>query len=162
MTQAPAPPQGPGVQPPFPAPPTEGRGRRVGFGVGLGAVVVLLVCGGGLAAAIGLMTVAGRALNEQAQVVVSDYLEDVRAKRYDDAYASLCSEAREAESRAEFTSRLATEDPIRSFTVGEVDPTDLNLSVPVDVTYADGRTKKLQAHLGQSRETGEFQVCSLE
>jgi hypothetical protein len=162
MTQAPAPPQGPGVFPPFPAPPTEGRGRRVGFGLGIGAVVVLLVCGGGLTAAIGLTQVVNRALNEQAQVVVGAYLDDLEAKRYDDAYRSLCSEARDAESQAEFTSRVATEDPIESYKVGEINAADVDLAVPVDVTYADGRTESLKAFLGQSRETGEFQVCSLE
>src|SRR3954466_13328603 len=161
MTQAPAPPQGPGVIPPFPAPPTEGRGRRIGLGLGIGAFVALLVCGGGLAAAIGLTTVASRAFNEQAQVVVGDYLDDVKAKRYDEAYAALCSEARQAESQAEFTSRVATEEPIESYRVGELNLADVDLPVPVEVTYADGRTETLKAYLGQSRETGQFQVCSL-
>ena len=161
MTQAPAPPQGPGVYPPFPAPPTEGRGRRLGLGLGIGAFVVLLVCGGGLAAAIGVMTVASRALNEQAKVVVGAYLDDVRAKRYDEAYDSLCSEARQAESEAEFTSRLATEDPITSYRIGTINLADVDLPVPVEVTYADGHTENLKAYLGQSRETGQFQVCSI-
>jgi hypothetical protein len=161
MTQAAAPPQGPGVFPPFPAPPTEGRSRRVGLGLGIGAFVVLLVCGGGLAAAIGLTAVVSRAMNEQAEVVVGAYLDDLEAQRYDDAYRSLCSEARDAESQAEFTSRVATEEPIESYEIGKVNPADVDLAVPVDVTYADGRTERLSAFLGQNRETGQFQVCSL-
>ena len=41
----------------FPAPPTEGRRFRIGLGLGIGALVVLLVCGGGVAAAVGLTAV---------------------------------------------------------------------------------------------------------
>ncbi len=159
---APAPPQGPGVVPPFPAPPTEGRRLRIGLGLGIGAVVLLLVCGGGVAALIGLTTVMTRALNEQAEVVVGDYIEDINARRYADAYRSLCADARSAQSEAQFTSQVADDEPIEDFSVGTVDLTDPDLPVPVDVTYADGRTARLQAYLGQNPETGQFQVCRLQ
>jgi hypothetical protein len=159
---APAPPQGPGVQPPFPAPPTEGRRLRVGVGLGIGALVVFLVCGGGVAAVIGLVTVMNRALNEQAEVVVSEYLEDVGARRYAEAYASLCAETRATLTEAQFTSQVADDEPIRSFDVGTVALTDVDLAVPVDVTYQNGDTARLRAYLGQSQETGQFQVCRLQ
>ena len=157
MTLAPAPPPGPGVHPPFPAPPTEGRGRRIGWGLGIGGAAVLLVCGGGLAAGIGLVSVAGRALNEQAHVVVGDFFAAVKAKRYGEAYNSQCQEVKNTESQAEFTRELAASDPIVSYVVGDVDLTSVELSVPVRVTYADGTSNQLQVHLGQDRETGAFQ-----
>jgi hypothetical protein len=143
MTEAPVAPQGPGVLTPFPAPPTEGRRIRIGWGLGIGAAVLVLVCGGGLAAVAGLVAVAGRALNEQVKVVVSDYLGDVRAK-------------------AQYTTEQAGRQPIRDFRVGSLDLASVDLAVPVDVTYTDGRAARLQAYLGQSQETGEFQVCSVE
>ena len=162
MTQAdvtPAPPPGPGVLAPFPAPPTEGKRLRIGLGLGVGAALVLLVCGGGLAAVFGLGTVMTRAFDEQAEVVVGNYLTDLKDKRYADAYKQLCGPVRATTSESEFISRVEGDEPIVSWEVGEVNLTDLG--VPVDVTYANGDTDTLQATLGQNPETGGVQVCSL-
>jgi hypothetical protein len=145
---------------PFPAPPTEGKRLRLGIGLGAGAAVALLVCGGGLATTIGLTAIVGNAMNEQAEVVIGDYLEDLEAKRYSEAYDQLCGPERARTTEAEFTGRVAPEEQITSWRVGDVDLTAI--SVPVDVTYANGDTARLQAILGQDSETGQFQVCSLE
>jgi hypothetical protein len=158
----PAPPQGPGVFPPFPAPPIEGRGLRVGLGLGIGGAVLLLVCGGGIAAVAGLVTVTGRALNEQAHVVVGDYFKAVQEKRYAEAYDSQCQDAKDSESQAEFTSRFTRSSAITSYQVGDVDLASVDLSVPVDVTYSDGDSGTLHVYLGRSKDTGEFQVCGVE
>ncbi|GAA3345264.1 hypothetical protein GCM10020358_51680 [Amorphoplanes nipponensis] len=158
--QPPPPPQGPGVFPPFPAPPVEGRGRRVGLGLGLGAGVLVLVCGGGVAAAVGLTTVMTSALNEQAEVVVGDYLDALRDREWSQAYDQLCDEAKGEESESQFISRVSTGEPITSWDVGEVEL--VRLSAPVAVTYADGDTADLRAYLGQDRQTGGFEVCSVE
>jgi hypothetical protein len=158
----PAPPQGPGVVPPFPAPPTEGRGRRIGLGLGIGGAVVLLVCGGGIAAVVGLFSVMSSALNEQAHVVVGDFFDAVKAKRYGEAYNSQCQDVKDQETQAEFTSRITSTEPIESYRVGDIDLTSVDLSVPVDVTYSTGGASQLMVYLGQDRETGEFQVCGIE
>ena len=158
----PAPPQGPGVHPPFPAPPTEGRRLRIGLGLGIGAVVAVLVCGGGVAAGVGLGAVMERAFNEQADVVVSDYIDDINAGRYAEAYRSLCAETKASVSQAQFTSQVAESERIKSWDVGDVDLTDVNRAVPVDVTYENGDTARLQAYLGQNQETGQFQLCRLQ
>jgi hypothetical protein len=158
--QPPPPPQGPGVYPPFPAPPVEGRGRRIGVGLGLGAGVLLLVCGGGVAAAVGLTRVMSSALNEQAEVVVGDYLEALRDREWSQAYDMLCAQAQQEETESQFTSRISTDDPIASWDVGNVDL--VQLAAPVAVTYSDGDTADLRAYLGQNRQTGGFEVCSVE
>jgi hypothetical protein len=49
---------------------------------------------------------------------------------------------------------------ITSWDVGAVDL--VQLAAPVAVTYADGETADLRAYLGQSRDTGGFEVCRLE
>lgn len=146
--------------PPFPAPPVEGRGRRLGLGLGLGAGVLVLVCGGGVAVAAGLTTVMSSALNEQAEVVVGDYLSALRDREWAKAYDLLCAQARDDENKSQFTSRIATADPITTWDVGNVDL--VRLAAPVAVTYADGDTAELNAYLGQNRETGGFEVCSVE
>lgn len=158
----PGPPRGPGVHPPFPAPPTEGRRLRIGWGLGLGAALVLLICGGAVVAVVGLATVMSSAVSEQAQVVVGEYLDDVQARRYGEAYDALCDSTRAQLTEAEFSSEQAAQPAIRSYHVGSVDLTDVDLAVPVDVTYADGDTGRLQAYLGQDQQTGRFQVCRVE
>jgi hypothetical protein len=158
--QPPPPPQGPGVFPPFPAPPVEGRGRRVGLALGLGAGVLVLILGAGVAAAAGLMRVMSSALNEQADVVVGDYLEALRDREWSQAYDQLCPQAKEQETEAQFTSRVSTEEPITAWDVGNVEL--VQLSAPVSVTYSDGDTADLRAYLGQNRQTGGFEVCRVE
>jgi hypothetical protein len=150
------------VVPPFPAPPTEGRTLRVGLGLGIGGAVVVLVCGGGIAATVGLFSVMGSALNEQAHVVVGQYFAAVKAQRYAEAYNSQCQDVKDRESQAEFTQRITSTEPIASYAVGNVDLTSVDLSVPVKVTYTGGGSADLQVYLGQNRETGEFQVCGIE
>ena len=158
--QPPPPPQGPGVFPPFPAPPVEGRGRRLGLGLGLGAGVLVLVCGAGVAAAAGLTRVMSSALNEQAEVVVGDYLEALRDREWSQAYDQLCPQAKQQETEAQFTSRVSTQEAITSWDVGTVEL--VQLSAPVTVTYADGDRADLRAYLGQNRQTGGFEVCRVE
>jgi hypothetical protein len=153
---------GPGVQPPFPAPPTEGRGRRIGLGLGIGGAVLALFCGGGVAAGVGLFSVGGKALNEQAHKVVTSYFTDVQNKRYSQAYAQQCADVREQESQAEYAARVAATEPITGFQVGDVNIADVDLTVPVAVRYDDGRSGTLRVSLGQNSKTGQFQVCGVE
>ena len=158
----PEPPRGPGVIPPFPAPPVEGKGLRIGLGLGIGAGIALLVCGGGVAAVIGLGATMTSALNEQAHVVIGDYFEALETKKYDEAYGMLCQSEKERQSQAEFVSSEETADPISSHRVGDLDLTAVNLTVPVEVTYTDGQTGTLEVYLEQSPDTGAFQVCGVE
>ncbi|MEV6346565.1 hypothetical protein [Actinoplanes sp. NPDC051851] len=159
-TQAPPPPPpGPGVHPPFPAPPVEGRGRRIGLGFGIGGGVVLLVCGGGLAAVIGLGTSLSGSLGERADAAVTDYMDAVQAREFGRAYGLLCAEARAGESSTAYAQRMALTEKVTAYQVGDLDMTTLH--VPVDVTYADGDTAHLSARLGQDESTGEFEVCDL-
>jgi hypothetical protein len=159
---APEPPRGPGVVPPFPAPPVEGKGLRIGLGLGIGAAVALLVCGGGAAAVIGLGVTMSSALNEQAHVVIDDYFDALEAKKFDDAYDMLCASEKQRQSQAEFVSTETAADPITAHTVGDLPLTAVDLSVPVQVTYADGQTGTLQVYLEQSPDTGHFEVCGVE
>ncbi|GAB1645679.1 hypothetical protein [Krasilnikovia sp. MM14-A1259] len=158
----PPPPPGPGVQPPFPAPPVEGRGRRIGLGLGIGAGVLVLVCGGAFAAAIGLGAVMTSALNEQAHVVIGKYFDALEQGKYNDAYAMQCESEKDRQSAAEFTAVQSEAGKIDSYEVGDVDLAAVQLTVPVDVTFADGQTSHVEVYLDQSRDTGQFQVCGVE
>ncbi|WP_433793890.1 hypothetical protein [Actinoplanes sp. CA-252034] len=156
----PPPPPGPGVHPPFPAPPVEGRGKRIGTSVGIVAGIVALVCGVGAIAGVGLATSVTSALDEQAEVVVSHYLDDLRERDFDGAYGQLCQQAQDAESLADFTARMTDTEPFESYRVGDLSM-GVRLTVPVDLLYSDGGTTRLRADLAQNRSTGKFEVCDL-
>ncbi len=155
----PAPPQGPGVQPPFPAPPVEGKGKRIGWGLGIGAGVLVLICGGGLAALIGLGSSVTGAIDEQAHAAVDGYLEALKAGRYDDAYDDLCQDAKAGETASEFRTRVEAENKIADWDLGTFNT--VTFVVPVEATYESGQTGELQATLDQNTTTGQFEVCRL-
>ncbi|GIE82690.1 hypothetical protein Aph02nite_86400 [Actinoplanes philippinensis] len=156
----PPPPPGPGVHPPFPAPPFEGRGKRIGTSVGIAAGIVALVCGVGAVAGIGFATSVGSALDEQADVVVSRYLDELRERDFDGAYGLLCQDAQDTESLADFTARMADTEPFESYRVGDLSM-GVRLTVPVVIVYPDGDSTRLRADLVQNRSTGKFEVCDL-
>jgi hypothetical protein len=159
VSLAPPPPPGPGVHPPFPAPPVEGRGRRIGLGFGIGGGILALVCGGGLAAVIGLGVAMTSAFNEQAHVVVGEYLDAVHSGDYGKAYGQLCQDARDRESVREYEERMAQVRRFDTYTIGDLDL--VSGEVPVDLTYVDGAVKHTEAQLGQNTSTGAFEVCSV-
>ncbi len=158
---APAPPPGPGVTPPFPAPPAEGRSTRLWVGLGVGGLALVLFCGAGAAAVVGLVVTGTRAVNEQAQVVVGNYLDAVRDEDYPRAYRLLCDEAQDDENADEFATRVRAQQPISSYDVGEASLA-AELVVPVDVTYRAGGSGTLRFYLAQDGGTGQLEVCEIE
>ncbi|MFI6272614.1 Rv0361 family membrane protein [Micromonospora zamorensis] len=156
---APAPPPGPGVAPPFAAPPTEGRRTRLWIGLGVGALAVVLCCGGGGTAVVGLAVSGVQAIREQARTVTGDYYQALVERDYERAYEQLCDDAQRRESRPEFERRASAEPQVAAFRVGEVDTT--TLTVPVDVTLAGGDRDQQQVSLGQDGETGGVEVCGV-
>ncbi|WP_328348693.1 Rv0361 family membrane protein [Micromonospora sp. NBC_00421] len=155
----PAPPPGPGVAPPFAAPPTEGSRRRLWLGLGVGALALVICCGGGGAAAVGLVVSNVQAIEEQGQSVTDDYYRALVDKQYGKAYEKLCDDARRRESRGEFTRRVAAEPAVASYRVGDVDPQ--TLTVPVDVTFSGGGRDTQQVTLAADQQSGGMEVCGV-
>jgi hypothetical protein len=155
-------PAGPGVTPPFAAPPVEGRSTRLWVGLGIGALALLLCGGGGVAALIGLVLTTSKAADEQVRASVGAYFDAVRAKQYDEAYRLLCPPARAAESASAFATRVAAEDPIRTYDVQPVALASTDLNVDVDVVYDNGTQDTVQVQLRQNTSTGRFEVCGVK
>lgn len=153
-------PPGPGVLPPFAAPPTEGRSTRVWFGLGAAGLAAVLCCGGGAVAFVGLLVSGSQAVNEQASAVVGDYYDAVRDGDYDRAYDLLCARERQRETQLRFRTRLATEPKVTNFSVGDATVAS-EVEVPVDLTYADGGSGRVWVSLNQDGSTGEFEVCGI-
>jgi len=147
------------VHPPFPAPPVEGRGRRIGLGFGIAGGVLVLVCGGGAVALTGFGLSLSGSMTERAQASVGDYLSALRDKKYDQAYRLLCERAQDDESPAAFRRRVTAADPIASWQLGDLN--FVTLALPFQATYGNGTTASLEAFLGQDTDTGEFEVCEV-
>ncbi|GIF68636.1 hypothetical protein Ais01nite_66710 [Asanoa ishikariensis] len=158
----PVPPQGPGVVPPFAAPPTEGRTKRLWLGLGVAGVFALLCCGGGIASVAGLTVFGVRAIEEQARVVVTDYVEALQHAEYADAYALLCDSRQRAQSPTDFAATESLAPRIDRFQVGSISTGSTNgIIVPVDVTYATGSSSTLSFTMAQDRGTGGLEVCGV-
>lgn len=155
-----APPPGPGVRPPFAAPPTEGRTARLWLGLGVAGLAVVLCCGAGGTALVGLVVTQTQAFNEQAEAVVGGYFDALAEEDYGKAYDLLCDDIQRQESRERFAARVAQEPRVTSYSVGDVSLADL--TVPADVTYAGGDQRTLEISLEQDRGTGEFEVCGID
>lgn len=160
VVEAPAPPAGPGVQPPFAAPPSEGRTARVWLGLGVAGLAVVLVCGGGLVAGVGLILTGNAAINEQAHTAVEEYLQAVGAGRFGEAYRLLCDELRQRQSEREFTARVSRQPRVREY---ELRKTEMRSSdeaaVPANVTYTNGVRRSVTYRVVVSH--GQLRYCGV-
>ena len=147
--------------PPFAAPPTEGRTKRLWLGLGAAGLFVLLCCGGGAAAIGGLTVVGVRAIDEQARVVVTDYVEALQSAEYGEAYALLCDARQRAQTASDFARTESLAPRIDRFQVHSTETGSRDIIVPVDVTYATGSSSTLSFVMAQDTGTGGLEVCGV-
>lgn len=159
---APPPPAGPGVQPPFPAPPRDGERKRVWIGLGVGAVALVLCCVGGVVGFGGLIVTGMQAVSEQAKVTVGDYLKALTERRYPDAYRLLCDEAQARESEAAFARRIGAGPQVAGYTVGKPDTNQQPVVVPAEVSYDSGQQRSLRFTLTQDRDNAKLEICRVD
>lgn len=162
IREAVAVPPGPGVQPPFAAPPIEGRTARRWLGLGVAAAVLVMCCGIGGVALGGLLVTMIPALNEQAQRAVGDYLEALADQNWRRAYELRCEADQQAESLAEFTDRVSDRPLITDYDLGDLDYLDVQgdqLRLPAELTYADGTRVVQDFPLVPDPQTGRLEVC---
>lgn len=153
----PAVPQGPGVQPPFPAPPAEGRGVRLGWALGIAGAALVLCCGGGITAIFGFGVAQVAALNEQSQVVMTRYLEAIQDEKYDEAYELLCDAQQEATTKDRFAARERARGDLKSFDIGEF---DINTGkLPVTERYGSGSADQVTYVFANDPKTAQLEIC---
>ncbi|MEV4493567.1 hypothetical protein AB0K04_26055 [Micromonospora coxensis] len=155
----PTPPPGPGVAPPFAAPPTEGGRKRLWLGLGVGALALLICCGGGGTALVGLTVSSIQATEEQGEAITDAYYGALVRREYGKAYDALCDSAQRRESRSEFARRVQDEPAVASYRIGDVDPN--TLTVPVDVTYSGGGRDVQTVTLTPDQQTAGLEVCGV-
>lgn len=154
---APPPPPGPGVQPPFVAPPTDGARQRRWIAIGVSAGVAVLCLVGALVGVGGLAVIGTQVVLNQARGVVVDYLTAIHDEEYADAYDLLCAAQKRNTTLTEFTDSFNAQLPLQSFEVGEP-IADQDLIVPATLHYRT-ETRHVRYRLEQDRRTGKFGVC---
>jgi hypothetical protein len=118
----PAPPQGPGVAPPFAAPPRDRDNKRLWIGLGVSGLVIVLCCVGGI---LGIGVIASGSedlVRGQASSVVRTYLEALQEQSYADAYDQLCDKITQNLSRRDFEVQVGR-PAVTGYTIGEVEVT---------------------------------------
>jgi hypothetical protein len=156
-----APPPGPGVQPPFVAPPTDGARQRRWLAWGLASGAALLLCVGGLLGLGGLVVFGTQMIVDQSRAAVTEHLTAVQNGEYEAAYDRLCDSTRSRVSKDAYRRSLEAEPGITSFTVNDPIITD-QIIVPTEVSYEDGTAATVRFLLEQDTSTGEFEVCGEE
>ena len=133
----PDPPQGPGVVPPFAAPPTDGIRKRLWIGLSAGAVALVLCCVGGVGGFIALAATAEKARTNAATKVVTDFLVAWEHDNFPGAYQLLCEGTRKQISLASFSSELSSRQ-LSSFILGQPDLSTSIALVPVQLRFSGG------------------------
>jgi hypothetical protein len=161
VEQIPGPPPGPGVRAPFAAPPTERDRKRMWIGLGVGAALLVVCCGGGLVAFIGLVVAQNRAIPAEATAVVNRYLDDVTHEDFRDAYDQLCGADQDKESLQEFTTRKRTEATIEQYQVGQPRVEQSQVEVPVHLYTSSGFLDWIFT-LVEDQQAGGLRICGGE
>lgn len=151
----PPPPRGPGVAPPFAAPPTDRDNKTLWIGLSAGALLLVLCCAGGIGGIV-LLSADGGLAKTQAVQVVTAYLDAVMDEDYGGAYDLLCEEQTSATSRTEFR-RLVSRNPIESYEIGDVTIQGDEFLVTARVTAA-GRAVETRG-FRVVQESTELKVC---
>lgn len=154
----PQPPPGPGVAPPFVAPPTDGTRQRRWLAVGLAGGAALVLCVGGLFGLGGLVVFGGQMVVQQSQAVVTHYLDALKAMNYDEAYDLLCPAQRNQVTKYEFSLFYALQPEIDSFTVGQPELTD-QIMVPARIMYTNLSAHNAKYVVQQDTATSNYEVC---
>ena len=167
----PQPPSGPypGYPAPSPAAPPPGtppRTSRRSWVIALVIGVPLLLCGVclGLFAGIGGFAYLGYRIDKaDAVAALTDYLDDVKARNYPDAYDQLCDKAKAGVTREEYARRFRPPLPV-SFRIGDVSMADqgadTGYDIAVEVSLDDGQTRTESYFVfSRSSNVDRYYVC---
>jgi hypothetical protein len=150
------------VQAPFATPPTERDRKRLWIGLGVGAALLVLCCGGG-AFGIGALVVARTdALRSEGATVVRQYLDGLRDGNYRHSYSLLCSDLRGAISLGSYTSQKEREPRVVSYQLYEPQLTGAGVVVDADVTVSGGSLDHRTFDLVEDAEAGALRICAGE
>jgi hypothetical protein len=125
------------------------------WGLGIGAVVVVLACAGGVVG-FGLLAAGSEDLvRSQAISTVRSYLTAVRSEDYSGAYDLLCDNVTSGLSESGFASRMR-DDRLSNYKVNSASVTP-GISVDTTLLFASGTTRDQVYPLVQSSNV--LKIC---
>ena len=152
--------RGPGVVPPFAAPPQEGVRRRRWIAISIGAAVAVLCCGGG-AVGFGVLAVTTQdQLINGARTVVTSYMNDWKKQDYPAAYQLVCDDEKDQQTVGEFAASI-DEDLVYGFVVGKPVVDQNEVIVPVAVNFASGDNADIRFVVVTDSD-GSHKVCGTQ
>lgn len=156
----PPPPPGPGVRPPFVAPPTDGNRKRLWTGLVTAGIIAVVLCGGGVAGFAALVTSTVDARRTAATKAVTEFLTDLQQVNYARAYEAQCDEIKQRMSFRSFTDTFDNAQII-SFRLGEPEIDTDSTIVPVQLTFTDGTQDHERFVVVQDADAA-YRVCGDE
>ncbi|GAA3272753.1 hypothetical protein Dvina_46525 [Dactylosporangium vinaceum] len=147
--EVPPPPRGPGVVAPFASPPRDRDLRGLWWSLGIGGLVAVLCCVGGIVGIVMVLPYLDSVGKDQVAAVVENYLTAVRDEDYAAARRQLCDDQQRTHTAAWFADHFG-ETPVTDFTVNADDVIIANaITVPARVrektTWVDRRFAMEQA-----------------
>jgi hypothetical protein len=155
----PPPPPGPGVRAPFAAPPTERNRKRMWIMLGVGAVLLVLCCGGGVFGFGAMVYSQAHALPVQARTVVTRYLDALRAGDYGGAYDQLCGQVRDRVTEESFAADQSRRPRMVAYTLDTAQITGSEVIVPARLETADGEVLRHEFGLVEDQRAGALRIC---
>jgi hypothetical protein len=155
-TEVPAPPPGPGVVTPFAAPPRDRDLRGLWIGLGVGGLVLVLCCVGGVLGGGFLLTGLEGVARSQLASVVDEYLGAVRATDYEAARGHLCPEQQRSHTVAWYEDHYDGSEVI-AYAVHE-DKVDVNL-VQVPATVKRRGQSESEMTFTMLQQTTRWVIC---
>jgi hypothetical protein len=159
--QVPAAPPGPGVRAPFAAPPTERDRRRLWISLTIGAVLLLLCCGGGIVGFGALVVTTNKEIPVEARNVVNTYLSGLRDGDYRKSYDQLCADVQNRESEDDFAARVRAEPAVTSWTIDDVQVQPDTVTVETRRELSSGEDLRTYT-LVSDQQAGGLRICGGE
>jgi hypothetical protein len=154
----PAPPPGPGVTPPFTAPPADRNRRGLWIGLGVGAFVLVLCCVGGVTGFGLLLVGTNKQVQTEATRVVRGYLDALETGDYGTAYSHLCSPLKRQVTATEFTAAQESRPRLTAYQIHQPQIGN-TIIVPADVRYEDGTSLQRRYELRPESDRQDLRIC---
>lgn len=160
-------PAGPGVRPPFAAPPVQKAGGTLALGLILGGFAVLLcLVGGGIGIGVAVFS-AFQDTDREARAAAGAYLDAIAEERYADAYQMTCTPFRKEVDEQEFVATKQRGARIVDYELSSMVGHEAGVMVPARISLEGGDELTLGLVLAREPVDGasgedaktEFRVC---
>jgi hypothetical protein len=152
----PPPPRGPGVLAPFSSPPRDRDLRGLWWGLGIGGVVLVLCCVGGVVGIGFAIPYLNSIAQTQVSAVVEDYLTDLKNEDFPSARRLLCEPEQRAHSLGWFEDHFGTAR-VTEFTV-DADRVSFDPEIVVPARVTEGGSVVAKEFVMQQDGT-QYVIC---